>query len=199
MKALWTYWNRFVFYHSLAKRFCTWWVFSFFYFCFCFPVTLGVFKQQPPTHCYISHKGERVFDQPAKVGISLVRKCSLPPTRRITDWKAVSIPRSQWKTGLGWDHEGLAMSLNSLAGTGLNCTSNWIFPCESSCYMGHIFYHNFCNYLKYHVYLLSLLQPINVYLINVKKKKSVVFAWVYMVKEDNKRTNLKAAWPSSCV
>ena len=171
MKALWTYWNRFVFYHSLAKRFCTWWVFSFFYFCFCFPVTLGVFKQQPPTHCYISHEGERVFDQPAKVGISLVRKCSLPPTRRITDWKAVSIPRSQWKTGLGWDHEGLAMSLNSLAGTGLNCTSNWIFPCESSCYMGHIFYHNFCNYLKYHVYLLSLLQPINVYLINVKKKK----------------------------
>ena len=64
--------------------------------------------------------------------------------------------------------------------------------------MGHIFYHNFCNYLKYHVYLFSLLQPINVYLINVKKK-SVIFAWVYMIEEDNRRTNLKAAWPSNCV
>ena len=77
MKALWTYWNRFVFYHSLTKCFSTWWVFSFFYFCFCFPITLGMFKQHPPTHCCISQEGERVFDQPPKVGISFVRKCSL--------------------------------------------------------------------------------------------------------------------------
>lgn len=69
----------------------------------------------------------------------------------------------------------IALSLNSLAGTGLNCTSDWIFPCESYYYMGHIFYHNFCNYLKYHVCLFSLLQPINVYLINVKKREKCGF------------------------
>lgn len=129
---------------------------------------------------YLPQRREGVWST-SKGYTSLVRKCL--PANLQNHWPKSSFGSQDHRRKQAWPRPWrlyIALSLNSLAGTGLNCTSDWIFPCESYYYMGHIFYHNpLCNYLKYHVCLFSLLQPINVYLINVKKKCGLPgYTWV---------------------
>lgn len=187
MEALWTYWNRFVFITLLLNVFALDESFLSFTSVSASSLLCVCLKTAPSYPLlYLPQRREGVFDQPPKVGISLVKMLS--PANLQNHWPKSSFdPKITGSASLGQDHEGYICPVLKLTG---RYRSKLHFRLNFSMWIillyGSHFYHNFCNYLKYHVCLFSLLQPINVYLINVKKKKVWFFTWSTWVKKTTK-------------